>query len=195
MTTTNADNLLKEVERRYRVADQMVTMHSILRDIYGRRAVGLDSMIFLSSIIIAALAFVDPTLLEWVPWDTGSTRIAIGILAIVAFFASIMAWRVDWKGKADAHARAASAYTKAKFNLAAIDGTSDIRNLELALAQYEEIGRNAIPIPDSKFLNLKSEHLLKIEVSRFLDHFPGVPVRCVKLQLRIRDTFRSIKNN
>ena len=195
MTTTNPDQLLNEVKRRYRVADQMVTMHSLLRDRYVKRAIGLDSSIFLSSIVIAALAFFDPTLLEWLPWTVGSTRIAIGILAIIAFFASIMGWRVDWKGKADAHGRAAAAYTKAKFTLRGIDSTTDMRTLELALAQYEEIGRNVIAIPDSKFLNLKSEHLLKIQTSRFLDRFPGVPVRCIRLQLRIRHTLRSLKHN
>ena len=66
---TKQENLIAEAQRRYRVADMLITMHSILRDSNSRRAIALDSEMFLSSIVIAALAFVDPDLLDWLPWD------------------------------------------------------------------------------------------------------------------------------
>ena len=47
---------MAEVQRRYRVADMMITIHSILRDSYKRRSLALDLVIFSSSVLIAALA-------------------------------------------------------------------------------------------------------------------------------------------
>ena len=69
MAGTDQENLIAEAQRRYRVADMLITMHSILRDSNSRRAIALDSEMFLSSIVIAALAFVDLDLLDWLPWD------------------------------------------------------------------------------------------------------------------------------
>ena len=180
-----------ELQRRFRVADTMVTMHSICRDEYARRALILDAVVFLSSIVIAALAFLDPDLIGWLPWQPESSRIVIGTIAIITFFASVMAWRVDWKGKADAHGRAATAYAKAKFSLRAIDPEAGSRDIDLLIAQYEEVSSNTIAIPDSKFLALKSEHLLKVQVSRTLDRCPGAWVRLVKLRIRMRHTCRA----
>ena len=114
MTIAHEDQQ-REVRRRYRVADMMVTMHSILRDDYGTRAIFLDCVIFASSIVIAALAFFDPRLFEWLPFKNDVTRVAIGVVAIITFLASILSWRVDWKGRANAHGRAAAAYAGAKF--------------------------------------------------------------------------------
>ena len=193
MKGTEAEKIGAEIKRRRRVADMMVTMHSALRDSYTRRATGLDALILSSSIAIAALAFVDPVLVEWLPWEIGVTRIVIGILAIVAFFASVMAWKVDWKGKADAHSRAASAYTKAKFGLEAIGGEGEERDLESVLMQYEETSRNSVAVPESKFLGLKSEHLMKALVSRVLDRYPAASVRLVMLRMRLHHNFEALR--
>ncbi|MCY4580336.1 MAG: hypothetical protein OXD31_14995 [Chloroflexi bacterium] len=167
-------------------------MHSILRDDYAKRGLLLDSMIVLTSIIIAALAFFDPSLLNWISIPDQSIKIAIGVLAIIAFFVSVIAWRVDWKAKADAHGRAAAAYTTVKFNLTAIDPELDANELERLLSQYEEISKNSIVIPDSKFLSLKSKHLIKVELSRVLNRSPGACVALIRLKLKLRHSRRSL---
>lgn len=182
------DKQQREVRRRYRVADMMVTMHSMLRDDYAKRAVLLDCVIFTSSVVIAALAFFDPTLFDWLPFGDGVTRIAIGIVAVIIFLSSIASWRVDWKGRADAHGRAAEAYAGAKFRLGEVNAATDAATIERALVEYEEIGRRAVSIPDKKFTRLKSEHLLKIHVSRALDETPGAPIRILRIIARVRHT-------
>ena len=192
MSTVGQDKQMTEVRRRYRVADMMITMHSTLRDRYRRRSVALDSVIFSSSVLIAALAFGDRSLVEWLRLTTESTRLAIGTVAIVTFLASLMAWMVDWKGKADAHDRAASAYTSAKFRLAPIDASTGERDMEQVLLLYEEIARSTVPVPDSAFLKLKSEHLMKIRLSRLLDRSPGASIRCLKFRLRLRHTRKAL---
>ena len=166
----------------------MITMHSMLRDGYRRRAVGLDVVIFSSSALIAALAFGDPHLIDWLPLSDDSTRLIIGSVAIFTFLASLLAWMVDWKGKADAHGRAASAYADVKFRLRSVDDEMDSRELTQILMQYEETARTTVPIPDSEFLRLKSEHLLKIRLSRLLDRSPAACIRLARLRLRLRHT-------
>lgn len=166
----------------------LITMHSILRDSNSRRAIALDSAIFLSSIIIASLAFVDPKLVDWLPWAENSTRVTIGLVAVFTFFIGLVSARVDWKGKADAHARAAKAYTEVKFKLDLRNGEYAEEEIQHRFAQYEEVGRAAIPIPESQFLRLKSEHYKKISLSRILDRFPAASMRLTKLRLRIRHT-------
>lgn len=183
---TENEDLIAEIRRRYRVADMMITMHSILRDTYSFRTIVLDSAIFLSSIVIAALAFVDPDLLDWLPWAADSTRIMIGLVAVFTFFIGLVSARVDWKGKSDAHARAAAAYTQAKFKLNPTDSELNEEEIRRTLLQYEEIARTTITVPDSKFLRLKAEHYMKISLSRILDRFPAASIRLTRLRLRLR---------
>ena len=166
----------------------LITMHSILRDSNSRRAIALDSEMFLSSIVIAALAFVDLDLLDWLPWDEDSTRVAIGLIAVFTFFIGLVSARVDWKGKADAHARAAKGYTEAKFKLDFRDRKYDEEAIRRSLAQYEEVGRGTIPIPESQFLRLKAEHYKKNSLNRILDRFPAASICLTRLRLRFRHT-------
>ena len=187
------DSLLAEVQRRYRVADMMITMHSILRDSYKRRSLALDLVIFSSSVLIAALAFGDRSLFEWLHLTADSTRLAIGLVSLVIFLSSLVAWMVDWKGKADAHDKAASAYTNTKFRLRSVDATTDVRDVEQLLSIYEETGLNTIPVPDSKFLKLKSEHLMKARLSRLLDRSPGASLCWLRFRLRLRHTRSALK--
>ena len=188
MSTDDKEKALAELKRRYRVADMMISMHSILRDSYRRRAISLDAVLFSSAVVIATLAFGDPDLIDRLPLTTDSSKLTIGFVSILVFLASLTAWMVDWKGKADAHGRAASAYASTKFRLGSVDSETDSRELDQILMQYEETARSAVPIPDAQFLRLKSEHLLKIRLSRLLDRFPAVPIRFARLRLRLRHT-------
>ena len=172
----------------------MITMHSILRDSYSRRAIFLDLIIFISSIIIVALTFADLDILYRLSWSADHSRVTIGILAIVTFFASIVAWRVNWKAKADAHGRAASAYTEILFMLRKIDSETERRQVEQATIQYDETSKNAISVPDSKFLSLKSKHLAKIHLSRTLDRNPAAWLPLISLRVKLRHTYRAMKD-
>ena len=178
--------ILTELRRRYRVTDMLITMHSLLHEKFGRRALIVDGIIFFSSVVLVALAFMDPDLLEWLPGSTESSRITIGSIAVVTFFMSLINNRADWKGKADAHDRAAQLLSQLKFKLAGLHEDKQTIELEYLLASYEEITIAMVPIPDSNFLTLKSEHLLKLKISRILDRYPGSWVCLLQLRLRLR---------
>ena len=155
---------------------------------------GLDSLVFSTSVLIAALAFGDSSLFEWLPLTTEATRIVIGITAVIIFLANLTSWMVDWKGKADSHARAALAYTNAKFRLDSVGDSSDERDIGQVLSLYEEAARSTVRIPDSMFLKLKSEHLMKIYLSRLLDRSPGASLLCLQIRLRLRHTQRAFED-
>ena len=186
--------MISEVQRRRRIANMMITMHSILKDGYSRRAILLDFVIFLNSIIIAALTFVDPRILETVSWSPEIARIAVGILAILTFFAGVVAWRVNWKARADAHERAAAAYDTIMFRFREIVPETDPYEIERTITRYEEISKNAISIPDSEFLSLKSRYLAKVRLSRILDRAPAAFLPLVILRLKLRHTIRAMKD-
>ena len=171
----------------------MITMHSMLRDSYRRRAIFLDLVILTTSLIIAALAFGDSELFDWLPIGDNSSRLAIGLVSIITFSASFFAWMVDWKSKANAHERAASAYSAAKFLLGSVDSTTRTQEIEQILMKSEEAARSSIAIPEAAFLRLKSEHLLKIRISRILDRSPSACLLLVKLRLRLRHTKTALK--
>lgn len=191
---SKADALATEVERRRRVCEMMITMHSTLRDRYATSAMFIDLLIFLSAIVIAALTFVDPNIVARISWSADSARIAIGVIAIVTVFASVVTWRVNWKGRADAHDRAAYAYSKIMFRIRDINSDTDLREIERVLMQYEEIGMSTISVPDSKFLSLKSRYLKKVQLSRMLDRTPGAFLPLVSLRLKLRHTSRAMKD-
>ncbi len=190
VSESSRDELFAEVDRRYRVADMMVTMHSLLRDKFARRALMLDSAVYLSSIIIAALAFVDPKLMTWLPWSQDSTRIAIGVAAITTFSLSLLSARVNLRSKSDGHGRAAIAYTSVKFRIGSRNHTLGDDELNRMLTFYEDVSQTAVNIPDSDFLPLKSEHYMKLRLSRLLDRHPAASLRLAKMRLRFRHTRR-----
>ena len=170
----------KQLESRHRVSDMMVSMHAELRDEYSRRAMALFSVLTLSSIVLTAFVFADPAVLKWLPWGSTASRVTIGVLAITTFFLSLVAARVDWRGKADAHASAARGFVEVKHEAADLLGRFDEATeseINRLFRRYGEIGRLHVPVPENRFPDLKGRHLTKVLVSRFLDKHPASSVR------------------
>ena len=75
-----------------------------------------------------------------------------------------------------------------------IDSETERRQVEQASIQYDEISKNAISVPDSKFLSLKSKHLAKIYLSRTLDRNPAAWLPLISLRVKLRHTHRAMKD-
>ena len=54
-----------ENERQYSVIDQMLSMHSSLRDKYKRRALLLNLALLLVSVFLCAFVFADEKMFSW----------------------------------------------------------------------------------------------------------------------------------
>lgn len=181
-----------ELERIIRVSDLLVSAHSVLRDRYARWAFLNDITILGATLWLTALALVNPAIgIELTPhWV--SNNLWHGLLAMLAFFLSIVQIRVDWKGKEYAHARACEAYSSLKreaINLLA-QGRLEEAEYKRILDRYESAGTLSIPIPQAEFNRLKRMHRIKREISAHLDIKPAASPLLLKIRLWCRDNLK-----
>lgn len=175
-----------EIERRFRVADQMVTMYSVLRDQYSARATKLTLGIMASSVILCACTFLPDDALIMVGLSSLGTKVVLGVFSSIVLFLSIAELKVDWKERSGLYGEAAEnvAGLKAKYR--------DVRNSclqpspevihELAV-QYDSIMGSLPGVPDLRFAKLKAYHLKKLKLSQMIDSKPGCPLWILRLQL------------
>jgi hypothetical protein len=187
------EGLKKELERVRRVSDMLISIHSMLRDGYSRKSTAVDCALFASSIILAALIFMDPLLLGWLPLSAIGSRVLLGAFALVTFFLSLVTFRVDWKSKAELHKRAAEAYANIKLEtqelLITFEGINDTE-IQKLLVRYRDLGEICIAIPEASFLRLKRKHKMKVALSRYLDENPGTCLLLLRLRIWFADTFK-----
>ena len=175
-----------EVSRQYRVLDQMISMHSMLRNRCDSRAFFVDVVLIACSVIFCATTFIcDDTITKTgLPIDV--TRRALGVAAIAAFFASIVSFRVNWKGIAAEHARGVDKLTKviALFReKRSSDKTWPTESLPVLSKAYWDVMDNTVPIPEKFFLSLKRRHLVKVEISKLSSKRPGCPLWILRAAL------------
>jgi hypothetical protein len=159
-------DLRAELQRAFRVSNMMCTAHANLRDRYHRLAVCLDLAVLLPSAWLVALAFVEPRInLVMTPFGV-EPQLWAGLLSVAVFALAIVQLRVDWKGRADAHARAFDGYAEVKrdagFLLASLPEVTK-EACRPIFARYGAAGATAIP--EAEFLRQKRRHLLKVAVS------------------------------
>ena len=176
----------------------LTSMHSVLRDEYSRKSTIVDLTLFGSSIILVALVFADPTLLDWLSLSDSSSRILMGTFALITFFLSIVVSRVDWKSKSDLHKRAAEAYSHIKLEcqeLLMTFNTASDTEIQKLLVRYGDLGEICIAVPEGSFLRLKNKHKLKVALSKYLDDNPGTSLLLLKLRIWFTDTFKPSSAN
>src|SRR2546428_2913687 len=84
-----------ELKRQSRVTDQMVTMYSVLRDQYSRKATLLDLGILGSSVVLVACTFLPDTALNNIGLSPFVTNVILGAFSSFVLFLSIAELRVD----------------------------------------------------------------------------------------------------
>jgi hypothetical protein len=178
----------EEIERQYRVIDQMLTMHSSLRDRMERRAFWLNTALIASSLFMTAFAFVGDDLLRSLSLDPAMTRFVLGLVAVLVLICSITEFRVDWRSVAGKHAEAVSrlATLKAKYRKSFTEtGGDDPEKNAILTSEYDNIMSSLSAIPDRWFNALKAEHQFKLLLSERISRCPKTPRWFLRLQLRI----------
>lgn len=182
----------EEVERIRRVADQLCTAHAALRDRFKRRALILDTVILLAAAWLSALAFADPRFDKWlVPFGIDS-HLWIGLFGVVVFFLTIIQFKVDWGGKAEAHSRSCGMYSEVKREagyLLASNANIPAKEFQRLAARYDMASDVGTGVPEKDFLRLKRQHLMKVRISKLLDQNPGASVLLTKLKVVVSDNF------
>ena len=182
-----SDADVSELKQIRRVADQGCSAHARLRDRCRFIATLFDLVVLCASAWAASLAFVDPALAPWLVPERVSAPVFIGLLSVVTFMATLVQLKLDYKGRADAHARACAAQAEIKrvardaLRNAGPEGMSEVR-AKLALASTVEVN-----VPEREFLRQKAWHLRKVAMSRHLDANPFASVWAMRARWWWRD--------
>lgn len=185
--TEESSTTKEENERQYVVVDQMLTMHSLLRDHMERRAFWLNTALIASSLFLTVFSFIGDDLLRALGFDPVITRFILGMAAVVVLICSITEFRVDWRTISGRHAEAASrlGVVKARYrkSFTEMAGNDPKRNARLT-SEYERIMASLPAIPDRWFNVLKAEHRFKRLLSERISLHPKTPIWFLRLQLR-----------
>lgn len=167
----------KEFRRKFRVLDQMLTQHSLIRDAYERRALVLTLLILALSILATAVAFISGAETVTILGVEARLQIWVGVLTAVIFFLSLIDLRVDWRQRAGAHEDAVRRLARVKGVLrgvTVVEGKVESGGVDIDV-EYDAAMDQIPPIPDKWFLRGKAKHVRKVRASQFLDSHPGAP--------------------
>jgi len=170
----------KESNRQYRVLDQTLTAHSILRDRYGKWSLCLTVGLLALAVVLNAFVFASDEVFTLFGGDPGDVRLWLGMVSVAILILSIADFKVDWQGRAKLHQDAVRRLRnlKAEFRSARARSKDDISDeLIEGLSQgYAKVMEELPPIPENEFVRLKVQHLRKVRLSREVDNWPGVPL-------------------
>ena len=183
----------EELERIRRVSDTLCTGHAGLRDRFARRALILDLSILALSSWLVALAFVEPRLnvrLTPFGWDS---QIWVGVLSIATFFLTLVQFKTDWKGRADAHKRTLDIYAEVKREAGYLLAAGDIEEdpCRRVLSRYDMASAVGVEIPEREFLPQKRRHKIKVALSKHLDTHPSASLLLTRIRFWLRDNLSS----
>lgn len=176
---------ISELDRKFRVVDQMLSQHAAMRDKYRRRSISLRLLLLLCSVMLCGLTLVTVTDWEVIGIDPESGRWILAVAGCVVFFLSLTEMLVNWPESYESHRSATVRLGELKGRL-----RDRLTQDELSHRMAKQIGKECdevlsqmVPIPEREFLKLKARHVRKIAVSRALDDRPGAPVWLLHLEL------------
>lgn len=176
-----------EFERQYRVIDQLVSMHSMLRDRYSRLALALNTSLVIVSFTLCVMTFVGDELLENAGQDPPFVRLVFGLVAAVILALSITEFRVDWRARSTRHADAAKRLSEVKgeYRRVRTDLKHEAAAETLQLRRlYETTVQDVIEVPERLFNRLKAKHVFKRILSEETSAHPKAPHWFLWIRLR-----------
>jgi hypothetical protein len=168
----------QELDRQYRLIKQTVAIHYILRDRYHSWAVHTEIVILAASVIFLLTTFADENLYNFLGIGNDLSKLILGLASAVTFFLSLILIVLDWPGKAASHKDSAERWFSVlvSFRDARLgDGTWPLGMANSLSAEYANVCKNSVGIPDKKFNALKVQYLTKVEISKLSDKYPGAP--------------------
>ena len=176
-------SLVYDLNRTIRVSDQSCTGHAILRDRYKRRSTCLDLAILLISAWLTAMVWIQPGIADQLTPFGISRELWLGLLALGAFCLSLVQLQVNWKERANSHHQALATLSTYVKELRVLRGSTDMGHIAAALERYQAITEPLQSIPESDFLGLKRQHLIKMATSKHLDTHPATNLLLFRLAL------------
>lgn len=185
-----------EIDRKYRVLKQTLSMHTFLSQKYKLRATILDVALITCATAFCATTFVGDDFYSMIGIDIHNSKFLLGGISIIAFLASIISLRIDWKGLYTNHNNAVDKLSDvvALFR----DSRSEEKlwasdKIKLLSDKYNISMSNIIQIPPNQFVKLKAKHIRKIEISKLVDQYPGSTLLLLKFKLTINIIIKLFK--
>ena len=187
---------IHENERQYELIDQFLSMHSTLRDRYGRRSFLLNTTLIGISLFLCVFAFVGDDILKSLNYHPPMTRFVLGFSAVIVLLLSITEYRVDWRAIGARHIEAVKclAELKAKYRKAFNESTgNDYKKNSRLTTEYDKTMANLPPIPERNFNQLKASHQYKRILSQRLSKNPKAPAWFLRAQLRLEGIYAAFR--
>lgn len=171
-----------EFNRMWRIVDQSLTAHSVLRDSYTRREKVFVLLVLALSIVATAFAFVPGIKVVRIGSLHAQLATWLGILTMIIFFLALFDLVVDWRERSRRHADAASRLSdlKGKLRSAVVKGGEVTSDADL-VGEYERTMAALTPLSDRQFMVMKAKHHRKVAVSKLIDSRPGAPLPLIRL--------------
>jgi hypothetical protein len=183
-----------ELERKYRVLDQLVSMHSRRRDIFKKRALLLNISLLTSSIVLNAFVFAPDNLFAFANISNNEQKLWIGLTSVAVLVLSIIELKVNFEGTAQDHARAAEKLAALKHEFRSAHGSFDATALKTLSDAYARVFDDIVSIPDREFLRLKAYHLRKVALSKLLSKHPTALFWVLKCKVIVRGTLNMLQD-
>lgn len=181
----------EELERKHRVIDMLITMHSILYHRNKRLALWGNLFLLITAIFLNVFVFFDYEYLKFLNLNETSIKTILGIASIVTFALSIVFLIVDWNKKAEEHKQAINQLSELLNELRYLFKIEDPlvfkTKAEMFNSLYNLAFESIPPIPNNKFNPLKAKHYFKVELSKYIDKNKGVPYSIIRIKFFLKN--------
>jgi len=155
-----------------------MAMHYALHDRHKLKALIAEGVLLTASVLFCATTFAGDEVYRLFGLDPRSSRILLGVASVLAFMAALLSMLIDWRGAAARHKDGAerwSGVVRLFRENQSDDETWPDDKIEQLSHAYWDAAKNSIAIPDRQFNSLKAQYLLKIEISKWAEKYPGAP--------------------
>ena len=172
-------------------------MHHTLRDAFHLRSRTAEISLLAASVVFLITTFASADFYQTLGLPSDLAIVVLGLASALAFIFSLALLLMDWRGEAARHGDAAKRWSEVLglFRDTRSDNGDwpDNRGEELSAA-YADAARNSVVIPDNKFNSLKVRYLLKVEISKLAQTFPGAPRFLLWIVVRVRGSYAVIRS-
>ena len=185
----------EENERQYKLINQMMTAHAVLRDRFSCRARSLNILLLALAIVLNAFVFASDDSLKILFGYTTEAKVWIGVVSVILLVLVIVEFLVDWEGQSRSHKEAVERLGQLKANYREAHASGG--NYEELTREYARTMEMLPAIPEKCFNRLKAYHKFKRLLSEELDAHPGLPVCFARARVRwrsIRGTTAPVTN-
>lgn len=183
----------EELDRKYKVINMMITMHSVMHHRYKMKSLIGNIFFLITAIILNVFTFFDFHYLSFLNIDESVIKNIISIASLIIFLLSIIFIMIEWAKKSENHNIAMNQLSRLlnelrKLNSLEIAELSSSK-VDLFNELYNQTFETTPKIPDNLFNSLKAKHYQKVELSKFIDNHKGKPFFVIKLLFFYNKTF------